>query len=147
MDKLCYAKRQRAPPSAYVRRRTAWGDATPSFGQALRQEIHANLKSKKWRMAQNLQGKENLEECVDAALTHVVEPALDDYVRKVYASNDASRKALEKIIGDIPEDPVTKRLDEAAKTYIEQVTEVDNALEKIRKIETDIERYSNSSDH
>ena len=53
-------------------------------------------------------------------------------------------KALEKVIDDIPEDPVTKRLDEAAKTYIKQVTEVDNALEKIRKVEKDIETCSHA---
>ena len=44
--------------------------ATSVMGPALRQEIHAKLKSKKWRQAQNPQGKANLEECVDAALTH-----------------------------------------------------------------------------
>ena len=51
---------------------------------------------------------------------------------------------MEKIIGDIPEDPVTKRLDEAEKTYIEQVTEVDNALEEIWKLDKNIGRFSNS---
>ena len=53
-------------------------------------------------------------------------------------------KELDKIIDDIPEDPITKRLDEAEHTYIEQVTEVDNALEEIRKLDKNIERFSNS---
>ena len=61
------------------------------------------------------------------------------------SSNNASRKALDKIIDDIPEDPTTKRLDEAEITYIEQITEVDNALEEVRKIDTSIESHSNST--
>ena len=87
---------------------------------------------------QNLQGKANLEECIEAAATPFIEPAFHTYVGEIFASTTT----LEKIIDDIPEDPVTKRLDEAEKTYIEQVTEVDIALEKIRKIETDIDRCS-----
>ena len=98
----------------------------------------------KWRNKRNLSSTASFEECVGAATTHLVEPAFDDYVQKIFASNNASTKAIEKIIDDIPEDPVTKRLDEAGKTYVEQVTEVDIALEKIRRIESDIERYSNS---
>ena len=98
----------------------------------------------KWRNKRNLSGTASFEECIDVAITHHLEPAFDDYAKKIIASNNASTKAIEKIIDDIPEDPVTKRLDEAAKTYAEQVTEVDIALEKIRRIESDIERYSNS---
>ena len=66
---------------------------------------------------------------MDAAITHHLEPAVEDYVKKIAPSNNPSMKAIEKIIDGIPEDPVTKRLDEAEKTYIvEQVTEVDIAL-------------------
>ena len=91
------------------------------MGPALRQEIYTNLKSMnlKWRNKRNLSGTASFEECVDAVITHLVEPAFDDYVQKIFASNNASTKAIEKIIDDIHEDPVTKRLDEAEKTYVE----------------------------
>ena len=64
--------------------------------------------------------------------------------------NKASTRAIEKAIDVIPEIPATRRLDEAEKTYIEQVTEVESALEKIRRIEPDIVRKIfkfDSSDH
>ena len=92
----------------------------------------------RWRKKHNLKADASFEECIEAAITYHLEPA----VEKIVSSNDSAKKALEKIIDDIPEDPVTKRLDEAEKTYIDQVTEVDISLEKIRKIEKDIERYS-----
>ena len=74
----------------------------------LRQEIFTKLKSGKWRKKINLRGTANFEECVDAALTHLIEPAFDNYAQKIFESNDASMKALEKIIDDIPEDPSRK---------------------------------------
>ena len=133
-------------PSACVRRRTAWEDAAlPSsqapqvlyMGPALRQGIFTKIKSGKWRKKNNLSATVSFEECVGAALTHLVEPAVDGYAHEIFESSGASKKASEKTIGDIPEGPITKRLDEAEKTYIEQVTEVDNAyaLEEIRKFE------------
>ena len=118
--------------------------ATSVMGPAIRQEVYTNLTSMKWRRKHDLSADASFEECIEAAITHHIEPAVEDYVKKIVSSSDSTRKALEKIIDDIPEDPVTKRLDEAGKTYIEQVTEVDISLEKIRKIEKDIERYSNS---
>ena len=116
--------------------------ATSVMGPAIRQEVFTNTKSKKWRKKHNLSANATFEECVDAA--HHLEPAVEGYVKKIVSSNNASMKALDKIIDDIPEDPVTKRLDEAEHTYIEQVTEVDNALEEIRKLDKNIERFSNS---
>ena len=86
------------------------------MGPALRQEIFTKLKSGKWRKKTNLRGTASFEECVDAAITHLIEPAFDNYAQQIFASNDASMTALEKIIEDIPEDPVTKRLDDAEKT-------------------------------
>ena len=137
--------RLNAPTDRMMRRNASiWSGAKSVMGPALRQEIYTTLKSMKWRNKRNLSGTESFEECIDVAITHHLELAFDDYVKKIVSSNNASTKAIEKIIDDIPEDPVTKRLDEAGKTYVEQVTEVDIALEKIRRIESDIERYSNS---
>ena len=118
--------------------------AASVMGPAVRQEIFTNLKSKKWRKKHNLDANATFEELVEAAIEHHLEPAVEDYMKKIVSSNNASRKALDKIIDDIPEDPVTKRLDEAEHTYIEQVTEVHNALEEIRKLDKNIERFSNS---
>ena len=98
----------------------------------------------KWRKRHNLGADASLEECIDAAIQHHLEPAVEEYVKKIVSSNNASVKALDKIIDEIPEDPVTKRLDEAENTYIEQVAEVNNALEEIRKLDKNIERFSNS---
>ena len=76
----------------------------------------------------------SFEECVTATLDHHVEPAFENFVKKIVSSNNAVMKALDKIIDDIPEDPTSKRLDEAEMLYIQQITEVDNALEEIRKM-------------
>ena len=87
----------------------------------------------------------SFEECVTATLDHHVEPAFEDFVKKIVASNNAVMKALDKIIDDIPEDPTSKRLDEAEMLYIQQITEVDNALEEIRKMDESIECLSRST--
>ena len=119
--------------------------AASVMGSAKRQEIMTTLKSSKWRRKHNLDLKASFEECVHAAIDHHLEPAFEDYVKKIFASNRAAIKALDKIIDDIPEDPTMKRLDEAEMTHIEQITEVDNSLEEIRKIDTSIESLSNST--
>ena len=102
---------------------------TSVMGSDLRQEICAKPKSGNWRRKNNLCTDVSFEEWIDAALA-MVEPVVDGYTRKIFENNDASRKAIEKIIEEIPKDPVTKRLapDEAEKTYTEQVTEVDNGV-------------------
>ena len=121
---------------------TARSGATSVMGPAIHREVYTSLKSMRWRKKHNLKADASFEECIEAAITYHLKLAVEDYVRKIVSSNDSARKALEKTIDDIPEDPVTKRLDEAEKTYIDQVTKVDISLEKIRKIEKDIERYS-----
>ena len=108
------------------------------MGPAIRQVILTTLKSSKWRKRHHLSGKATFEECVNAAIDYHVEPAFEDYVKKIVSSNNALRKAMDKIIDDIPEDPTTKRLDEAEMTYIQQITEVDNALDEIRKMDEGI---------
>ena len=113
------------------------------MGPAVRQEILTTLKSSKWRKKQNLAANASFEECVNAPIDYHLEPAVENYIKKIVSSNNASRKALDKIIDDIPEDPTTKRLDEAEFIYIEQITEVDNALEEIRKIDKNIESFPN----
>ena len=105
------------------------------MGPAKRHGILTALKSSKWRKKHHLSGKATFEECVNAVIDYHLEPAFEGYVKKIVSLNNASRKALDKIIDDIPEDPTTKRPDEAEITYIEQITEVDNALEEIRKID------------
>ena len=110
----------------------ALSGATSVMGPAKRLEILTTLKSSKWRKKHNISGKATFEECVNALIDYHLEPAFEDYVKKIVSSNNATRKALDKIIDDIPEDPTTKRLDEAEMTYIQQITEVDNALEEIR---------------
>ena len=119
------------------------------MGPAVRQEILTTLalKSSKWRKKHNLaaDASASFEECANAAIDYHLEPAFEDYATKIVSSNNASRKALDKIIDDIPEDPTTKRLDEAELIYIEQIAEVDNALEEIREIDKNIESFSNST--
>ena len=118
--------------------------AASVMGSAKRQEIMTTLKSSKWRRKHSLDLKASFEERVHAAIDHHLEPAFEDYVKKIIASNRAAIKALDKIIDDIPEDPTMKRLDEAEMTYIEQITEVDNALEEIRKSDEGIECLTRS---
>ena len=114
------------------------------MGPAIRQEAFTNLRSMKRRKKKGLSADASFEECINAAIEHHLEPAVEEYAKKIVSSNNASRKALDKIIDDIPEDPTTKRLNEAELTYVEQITEVDNALEEIRKIDKNIESFSNS---
>ena len=114
------------------------------MGPAKRLEILTTLKSSKWRKKHNISGKATFEECVNALIDYHLEPAFEDYVKKIASSNNATIKALDKIIDDIPEDPTTKRLDEAERIYIEQITEVDNALEEIRKMDGGVESLTRS---
>ena len=103
--------------------------AASVMGPAKRHEVLTTLKSSKWRRRQHLKNDASFEECVTAALDHHVEPAFENFVKKIVSSNNAVMKAIDKIIDDIPEDPTSKRLDEAEMLYIQQLTEVDNALE------------------
>ena len=105
------------------------------MGPDIRQEVNTSLESMRWRKKHILKADARFEECIKAAITYHLERAVEDYVQKIVSSNDSARKALKKIIDDIPEDPVTTRLDEAGKTYIDKVTEVDISLEKNRRIE------------
>ena len=114
------------------------------MGPAIRLEILTILKSSKWRKKHRISGKATFEECVNALIDYHLEPAFEDYVKKITSSNNATIKALDKIIDDIPEDPTTKRLDEAERIYIEQITEVDNALEEIRKMDGGVESLTRS---
>ena len=109
------------------------------MGPAKRHEILTTLKSSKWRRRHHLKNDASFTECVTAALDYHVEPAIENFVKKIVSSNNALIKALDKIIDDIPEDPTSKRLDEAEMLYIQQLTEVDNALEEIRKSDEGIE--------
>ena len=115
------------------------------MGPAKRHEIMTTFKSKKWRRRNHLKSDASFEECVTAILDYHVEPAFEDFVKKIVASNNAVMKAIDKIIDDIPEDPTSKRLDEAEMLYVQQITEVDNALEEIRKMDESIECLSRST--
>ena len=89
------------------------------MGPAIRRGAFTNLKSMTWRRKHDLSADASFEECIEAAITHHLEPAAGDYAQKIVSSSDPTRKALEKIIDNIPEDPVTKRLDlyKAEKTF------------------------------
>ena len=115
------------------------------MGPAKRQEIMTTLKSSKWRRRHHMKHDASFEECVLAALDYHVEPAYENFVKRIVSTNNALIKALDKIIDDIPEDPTSKRLDEAEMLYIQQITEVDNALEEIRKSEECIESLTRST--
>ena len=122
----------------------AMSGAASVMGPAKRHEILTTLKSSKWRKKHHLKNDATFAECVIAALDYHVEPAIENFVKKLVSSNNALIKALDKIIDDIPEDPTTTRLDEAEMTYIEQITEVDNALEEIWKSDGGIESLTRS---
>jgi uncharacterized membrane protein YgcG len=115
------------------------------MGLAKRHEIWTTLKSSKWRRRHHMKNDASFEECVTAALDYHVEPAYENFVKKILSSNNALMKAMDKIIDDIPEDPTSKRLDEAEMLYVQQITEVDNALEEIRKMDESIECLSRST--
>ena len=61
------------------------------------------------------------------------------------ARSSRTTMAMRRSFDEIPEGPVTIRPGEAEKTYIEQVTEVDSALEEIRKYEKNVQCYSRSA--
>ena len=81
------------------------------MGPAVRQEILTTLKSSKWRKKHNLaiNASASFEECANALIDCHLEPAVENYIKKPVSSNNASRKALDKIIDGIPEDPTTKK--------------------------------------
>ena len=101
------------------------------MGPAKRHEIMTTLKSSKWRRRHHLKNDASFTECTIAALDYHVEPAIEKFVKKIVSSNNALIKALDKIIDDIPEEPTSKRLDEAEMLYVQQITEVDNTQSEL----------------
>ena len=81
--------------------------ATSAMGPAIGQEAFAKHTTSRWRKKHSLSATASFEECVEAAIEHCLEPAVEEFVQKIVSSTNASRKALDKIIDDISEDPVT----------------------------------------
>ena len=75
--------------------------ATSVMGPALRQEIYTKLKSMKWRNKNNLSGTASFEECIDAAITHHLEPAVEDYVNKIVTQSNQGGSAFDPRSGSI----------------------------------------------